>query len=298
MQMWQTFLVLYGWWLVFPFICFLFYKYKTQKNKSVKIIIWYFFYFILSFLFVYARFIEPQLIIVKHKEIRTWFEWRFILLADLHLWIFKNEHFLKKIIKKIHTQKNIDGILIPWDFTLIIDENVDLEKLFSAFSEVNIPIFATLWNHDTMRPWPNISLKLRQVLEKNNIIVLNNESSMLSEKNIHILWLWDHWSQDDKVEMISNYSHNDHLIILAHNPDTTLKYTNNIADITVSWHTHGGQIRIPLLRKKVLPVQWNFSDGYYNNNGVKLYVTSWVGEVWLPLRFGIPPEIVILNFIK
>ena len=219
-------------------------------------------------------------------------------MADLHLWIFKNEHFLEKIIKKIQTQKNIDAILIPGDFTLVMDDDIDLEKLFSAFSQVNIPVFATLWNHDTMKPWPNISVKLRHALEKNNIIVLNNEASLLSKKNIHIVWLWDHWSEDDRIEMISDYSHNDHLIVLAHNPDTTLKYTNNIADITVSWHTHGWQIRVPFLRKKVLPVQWNFSDGYYENNGIKLYITSWIGEVGLPLRLGIPPEIVILDFTK
>lgn len=297
-KMWPSFLVIYGWFAVFPFLIFLTYKYLKQKKKNWKIQIWYFLYFMLSMLFIYARFIEPQMIIVKHKEIQTGFQGRFVLIADLHLWIFKNERFLKKIIKKIQNLENIDGVLIPWDFTLVLDQNTDLEKLFSPFSKLDIPIYATLWNHDTMKPWPNISANLRNVLEKNKIIVLNNEKSQLISKNIQILWLWDNWSNDDKTEMIREYSAEDNLIVLAHNPDTTLKYTNNIADLTVSGHTHWGQIRIPFIWKKVLPVKGNFIDGYYENNGIKLYITSWAWEVWLPLRFRIPPEIVILDLIK
>lgn len=296
--MWQAFLIVYAWLLVFPFLIFLGYKYIKHKNKSWKIHIWYFLYFILSISFIYARFIEPQMIVVKHKEIQTGFQARFILISDLHLWLFKNEKFLEKIISKIQQQENIDGVLIPGDFTLVINENADLNTLFAPFSKLNIPVFATLGNHDTMRPGPNISQKLRNALETNKIIVLNNEKSQLLSKNIQILWLWDNWSNDDKTEIISEYSIEDNLIVLAHNPDTTLKYTNNIADLTVSWHTHWWQIRVPFLWKKVLPVKWNFSDGYYEDNGIKLYITSGAWEVWLPLRFRIPPEIVILDLIK
>gem|GEM_PF-6972313 len=38
-----------------------------------------------------------------------------------------------------------------------------------------------------MRPGPNISQKLRNALEANKIIVLNNEKSQLISKNIQIL---------------------------------------------------------------------------------------------------------------
>jgi hypothetical protein len=128
--------------------------------------------------------------------------------------------------------------------------------------------------------------------------MLENKKSFLKEKNIHILGLWDNWAKNDRVEMIDEFLPQDNLLVLAHNPDTTLRYSNTLADLTVSGHTHGWQIRVPFIWKKVIPVKGKFVDGFYNRNGVKLYVTSGVWEVWLPLRFRIPPEIVVIDLIK
>lgn len=295
---WELLFVVYWSFFVFPFIVFLIYKYLKLKNKTINQKLLYFVCFLLSLLFIYARFIEPNILLVKHQNIKTGFEWRFILLADLHLWIYKDEKYLQKIVNKINEQKDVDGVLIPGDFTLVLNNNHDLDKLFSPLKNIKYPIFATLWNHDTMHPWPDISQKLIKILEKNNVIVLENKWYFYKNKNIQILWLWDNWSNNDKVEMIDEYELNQNLIVLAHNPDTTLKYSNNIADLTVSWHTHWGQIRIPFIRKSIVPVKWNFISWFYENNWNKLYVTSWVWEVWLPMRFRIPPEIIILDLKK
>ena len=98
--------------------------------------------------------------------------------------------------------------------------------------------------------------------------------------------------------MIDMFSQEDNLIVITHNPYITLRYSNTIADLTVSWHTYGWQIRVSFIWKKVIPVKWDFVDGFYDRNGVKLYVTSWVWEVGLPLRFRIPPEIVVIDLVK
>jgi hypothetical protein len=238
------------------------------------------------------------MLVVKHQTIKTGFEWRFVLVADMHLWIYKDEKYLEKIVNKINEQNDIDGVLIPWDFTLVVDNNHDLETLFAPLKNIKYPVFATLGNHDTMRPWPDISEKLIKILEKNNVKVLENKKDFLKEKNIHILWLGDNWSDNDKVDLIDQYKKEQNLIVLAHNPDTTLKYSNTLADLTVAWHTHGGQIRVPFIWKKVIPVKWGFIDGLYERNGVKTYVTSWVWEVGLPMRFLVPPEIVVLDLVE
>lgn len=235
---------------------------------------------------------------VKHQEIKTGFQGRFVLVADMHVWIFKDAKYLQKVVEKINEQENIDGVLIPWDFTLVLHDNIDFEKLFSPLKNLTYPAYATLGNHDTMNPGPDISEKLIQALEKNNVVMLENKNTKLQNKNIHILWLGDNWANNDKVELIDDYTTEQNLVVLAHNPDTTLRYSNTLADLTVSGHTHGWQIRVPFIRKKVIPVKGGFIDGFYNQNGVKLYVTSGVWEVGLPMRFLVPPEIVVLDLVE
>ena len=64
-------------------------------------------------------------------------------------------------------------------------------------------------------------------------------------------------------------------------------------------HTHGGQIRIPLLYKHMIPTRWPFDKGLYiypsRTGGRLVYVTPGTGMVGLPMRFLMPPRIDILT---
>jgi len=61
--------------------------------------------------------------------------------------------------------------------------------------------------------------------------------------------------------------------------------------LTLAGHTHGGQIRIPYLYKKVIPVRGDvlWDQGLYSFKNEKVFVTSGIGEIGLPMRFLIPP---------
>ncbi len=87
--------------------------------------------------------------------------------------------------------------------------------------------------------------------------------------------------------------------MLTHNPDTALSYApNHYPDLTLAGHTHGGQVRIPYLYKRMIPVLgvdilWD--QGLYRYKNGQVFVTSGIGEVGLPLRFLIPPVIDVLE---
>jgi hypothetical protein len=78
-------------------------------------------------------------------------------------------------------------------------------------------------------------------------------------------------------------------------PDTTLKYKNNLVDLTLCWHTHWGQIKIPYLYKKVIPTKWIFDEWLTMEKNTQLFVTSWLWIIGLPFRFLNPPVIDILE---
>jgi hypothetical protein len=95
---------------------------------------------------------------------------------------------------------------------------------------------------------------------------------------------------------------------LAHQPAMFDRMTNT-ATLLVAGHTHGGQILpqvvVPLVRLTLRVLHaigrdgsWPASEyvrGLYANGGRRMLVTSGIGVSGLPLRIGVPPEIVSLR---
>ena len=276
------FFIYYASWLVFPLL-YLFIK---------KRLYWF---ALASFLFIYTRFIEPQIVLVHNYRINVGFSANYALISDIHLGIYNNQNILEKTVEKINDLK-IDAVLIAGDFTYE-PQFSDMKKLFAPFSKINVPIYAVLGNHDCQRPGPDIRKELMQVLKDNNVILLNNQSKKLN--NVILLGLGSNWAEEDNVTLLKHYTKEGNIIVLTHNPDTIYDYkTHDSADITLAGHTHGGQIRLPYLYKKMIPVYgqvvWNQGLYIYNDN--KMFVTTGIGEVGLPMRFLIPPTIDVLKF--
>ncbi|MFT7088061.1 MAG: putative MPP superfamily phosphohydrolase [Rickettsiales bacterium] len=242
-----------------------------------------------TLLFIYSRFIERNLITQQVTRINTGFEAKIIVISDIHLGVYKDTNFLKSVVKKINKIKNADAVLIAGDFTYHSGKN--LESLFYPLKDIKFPVYAVLGNHDSDK---TLQKELQATLENNNVVFLHNSSFPLKE-NITILGLGDKWTNEDMVSKIDQFKESDDLIVLTHNPDTVLKYKNNIADLTIAGHTHGGQIRIPFLYKLIIPCEGDFDQGLYSINQNQVFVTSGVGEVGLPMRLGVPPVIDVLE---
>lgn len=289
--------IFYTSYLVFPFIIFLLYKIKFWKNfnklqKTIFVIL-----FSLSFIFIDARFIEPNYISVKNTEINIWLEKKvkIALIWDIHLWIFKKWYFAEKVVKKLNWLENIDYILIAWDLTYFEENKTDydLEKLFSSFNNIEKPVYWVLWNHDVELPWPDIREDLVMLFDKYWLNYIDNKIIKLEDFNL--VWLWSNWSWEDNIDILEKIKNNKKNIVLTHNPDTTLKYKNNKSDLTLCWHTHWWQVKIPFLYKYVLPVKWDFDEWLTQEKNTQLFITSWLGMVGLPFRFLNPPVIDILE---
>lgn len=284
-------IIFYWSYLSFAFIGYFIYrlqKYKVNENKR------YIFYTFIVLIFIYSRFIEPNIIRTQYSIIDAPFKSKIIVLSDLHLWIFKNEKFLEKVVNKINKIQNIDFIIIPWD-SIYYAKKKNLDILFKPLVQINKPIFITLWSHD-FEPKDITKNDLKKVFKKYNLVLLDNISYKIDKLNLNLLWLWDNEIQEDKIELINNFKKEDNLLVIAHNPDTVLWYKkNDIPWITISGHTHGGQIRLPYIYKYIIPCKWDFNQGFYNHNWNKLFISSGVGEVLLAMRLFISPVIDIVE---
>jgi len=88
-------------------------------------------------------------------------------------------------------------------------------------------------------------------------------------------------------------------ILLTHTPDIFPKVPSDV-NLTLAGHTHGGQVRLPLLGALIVPSDYGnkYSSGLIEEKGKKMIVTNGIGVSILPIRFNCPPEIVVLEFVE
>ena len=85
-------------------------------------------------------------------------------------------------------------------------------------------------------------------------------------------------------------------LLLSHHPDCFFAASQMSVDLTLSGHTHGGQINFfgwsPIRHSRL-----GYHAGLYAERGCRLYVGRGVGATVIPLRVGAPPEIPLLRFL-
>jgi predicted MPP superfamily phosphohydrolase len=83
-------------------------------------------------------------------------------------------------------------------------------------------------------------------------------------------------------------------LLLAHNPIIFRQSVRAGVDLTLSGHTHGGQVKIRDEEKRILPRR-KLSSGLHRRKGAQVYITRGIGTVVLPVRYQCPPEISLLE---
>ncbi len=89
-------------------------------------------------------------------------------------------------------------------------------------------------------------------------------------------------------------------VMLSHNPDTFPRAAEQGWDLTLSGHTHGGQVTVEIVEQTVNIARFftPYVAGAYHLGNASCYVTRGIGTVGVPARFGVPPEITLLRLRK
>ena len=170
-------------------------------------------------------------------------------------------------------------------------------------------VHAILGNHDwwddraaqRKRQGPIVA---RRALETAGIPVYENRVVRL-QHGVHPFWLAGLGDQiafilgrsrflgvDDLAGTLDKVSDNAPVILLAHEPDIFPKVPARVA-LTLSGHTHGGQVRL-FGYSPVVPSKFGnrFAYGHIVETGRNLIVSGGLGCSIMPVRLGVPPEIV------
>jgi predicted MPP superfamily phosphohydrolase len=86
------------------------------------------------------------------------------------------------------------------------------------------------------------------------------------------------------------------VVLLAHEPDFADEVSKFPVDLQLSGHSHGGQVRIPLLPPLYLPAMAKkYVMGSFRIGGLSLYTNAGLGTIGVPMRLNCPPEITLLT---
>jgi len=156
-------------------------------------------------------------------------------------------------------------------------------------------LWAVLGNHDH---FTNNEI-VTAALEQQGISVLGNRAAAIEHDRARF---WIAGVNDvlggtaDPSEALRGVPSGEPVVLLAHEPDFADYVARFPVDLQLSGHSHGGQVRLPLVGPVFLPdLGRKYFQGRYQIGKLSLYVNIGLGTVALPVRWNCPPEITLLT---
>jgi len=227
---------------------------------------------------------------------------RIAQLSDLHVGPHTSRRHLARIAAAVRDAR---PDLIAFTGDQVDDYARDIESFAAAFHGLSAPlgVFAIPGNHDVYAGWPAV----RQGLEAMGITVLVNDAIPL-ERNGARFWLAGTGDPagrplsrsgtgvaPDIDRTLAAVPPDAFTIALAHNPVLWPELARRGVELTLSGHTHYGQIAIPWLRWSLASPFMEHAMGEHRRGGSHLYINPGTNYWGIPLRIGTLPEVTVLT---
>ena len=242
---------------------------------------------------------EPFRLTIEHHQIylrrlpRELDGFRIVQLSDLHHSPFTSREQIERAVATANS-------LQP-DIVALTGDYVSKERQYAAPCAELLSglrpkhgVFAVLGNHDH---WTDAAL-ITDLFRAEGITMLVNEG-MRFEKDGAAFWLAGvddtMVGLEDLPLALAGSSETEFKLLLAHNPIILRRAARAGVDLVLSGHTHGGQVSLRSDRNAAGRPRRRLLKGLARQGETQIYVTRGLGTVVLPVRFGCPPEVSLLE---
>lgn len=236
---------------------------------------------------------------IENKKIgRDFDRYKIVQLSDFHNKSFGKES--KRLVDKIK-RINPDIIVITGDF--IDSRTPDIELGLNLINSLkDYPIYYIAGNHESRIGDYNL---FEENLKSLGVNILNDSYRIIEKgsSKINLVGVLDpafkgKKSAMTKLEKNLKEVENLYTICLSHRPELFPYYKSYGIDLSLTGHTHGGQIRFPIIGGIIAPNQGLLPDyiaGLYEEEGSNMIVSSGLGNSLIPFRLFNPSEIGLIE---
>jgi hypothetical protein len=252
---------------------------------------------------LYAREVEPRRLEVVRLELTlprlaaAFDGYRIVQIGDLHLDDWSKPERLDRTAEMVNEERP-DLVVVTGDFASYSARRLDTGRLVGALRRLSAPdgVLAILGNHDYLTD----AKLIRQCIREAGLTELINEVVTLERggSELHVAGIDDVMEGRSRLDLVlGELPESGAAVLLAHEPDfADVAAATGRFDLQLSGHSHGGQVRVPLLGRAVLPpFSQRYTRGLHRVGGMLVYTNRGLGTVHARLRFGCRPEITALT---
>lgn len=242
---------------------------------------------------------EPYMLTVEHRQIhlkrlpKALDGFRIVQLSDIHHSAFTSR---EQIERAVDTANRLQG-----DIVALTGDYISKERSYAAPCaemlgklRARYGVFAVLGNHDH---WVDAAL-MTDLFRAEGINVLINEGMRFEQRGASF---WLAGVDDTMVGLedlplaLAGSSESEMKLLLAHNPIILRRAAHAGVDLVLSGHTHGGQVTLRSEKGASGRPRRRLLKGLARQGGTQIYVSRGLGTVVLPIRYGCPPEVSLLE---
>ena len=222
--------------------------------------------------------------------------YRIVQISDLHNAEFGKEN--KKLLETIRSCSP-DIIIITGDLVDSNHTNVERAVAFVKEAVKIAPVYYVTGNHEYWLD-PSENEQMMQGILAAGAYDLDDEAVGIEkgDSSFLLVGLDDQHLSDETLKNLLQEQKNELSIVLAHEPQYLQNYANAEADLVLTGHAHGGQIRLPFVGGIVAPDQGflpEYTSGQYNSADTEMIVSRGLGNSIIPVRLFNYPEVVCVE---